>query len=214
MGKGHLKIVLAGEGGQGVQSVAEIMAEAAFRSGYQALYIPSFGVEQRGGVSLAFVQISRGVIGAPIFRTADIAGALSRRAVKRIGRYLGEDTWLVYESELEDEVEGHYPGWRHRVSLPALRVAQQEMHPRVFNVIILGALVHLIGFLPRQEVEAALERQLGHKFARDPDLKELNYRALERGRELCAGAALRREPAYEVFMQKALGTTSVEKLRT
>ena len=42
-----VKIALAGEGGQGVQSIAEILAEAANEQGKQALYIPNFGVEQR-----------------------------------------------------------------------------------------------------------------------------------------------------------------------
>lgn len=49
-----VKIALAGEGGQGVQSVAGIMVEAANDSGREALYIPNFGVEQRGGVSVAY----------------------------------------------------------------------------------------------------------------------------------------------------------------
>ena len=43
------KIALAGEGGQGVQSVASIIVEAANDKGREALYIPNFGVEQRGG---------------------------------------------------------------------------------------------------------------------------------------------------------------------
>ena len=51
------KIVLAGEGGQGVQSVAKILVEAGYEAGKQILYIPNFGVEQRGGVSIAFCQI-------------------------------------------------------------------------------------------------------------------------------------------------------------
>lgn len=52
------KIVLAGEGGQGVQSIAKILVEAGYEAGKQILYIPNFGVEQRGGVSIAFCQIS------------------------------------------------------------------------------------------------------------------------------------------------------------
>ena len=48
------KIVLAGEGGQGVQSIAKILVEAGYEAGKQILYIPNFGVEQRGGVSIAF----------------------------------------------------------------------------------------------------------------------------------------------------------------
>ena len=44
------KIVLAGEGGQGVQSIAKILVEAGYEAGKEVLYIPNFGVEQRGGV--------------------------------------------------------------------------------------------------------------------------------------------------------------------
>ncbi|KUK12658.1 MAG: 2-oxoacid:acceptor oxidoreductase, gamma subunit, pyruvate/2-ketoisovalerate [Moorella sp. 60_41] len=212
--QGNLKIVLAGEGGQGVQTVAEIMAEAAFRSGYQALYIPSFGVEQRGGVSLAFVQVGRQPIGAPVFYTADLVGAFSLRAVKKIGGYLGDETWLFYDAHLEEEVKELYPSLERRVAIPALEVAREEMHPRVFNVVILGALGEATGLLPREAVTEALERQLGHKFAQDPSLREMNYRALERGQELCRlalageGAAggqgeVRRGPGGERGPEKA-----------
>lgn len=37
------KIVLAGEGGQGVQSIAKILVEAGYEAGKQVLYIPNFG---------------------------------------------------------------------------------------------------------------------------------------------------------------------------
>ena len=78
-----VRIALAGEGGQGVQSIAEILAEAAYNENQQALYIPNFGLEQRGGVSIAFLQFSDKRIGAPKFQKADIVIALSERAVAR-----------------------------------------------------------------------------------------------------------------------------------
>ena len=53
----HWKIAAAGEGGQGVQALAETLALAAYRAGLNALYIPNFGIEQRGGVSLALSLI-------------------------------------------------------------------------------------------------------------------------------------------------------------
>ncbi|MDO4542586.1 MAG: 2-oxoacid:acceptor oxidoreductase family protein, partial [Bacillota bacterium] len=59
------RIMLAGEGGQGVQSVAAILSEASYAAGREVMYIPNFGVEQRGGVSIAFMQISDEVIGSP-----------------------------------------------------------------------------------------------------------------------------------------------------
>lgn len=41
-----VKIALAGEGGQGVQSVAEIIAEAAYNEKKQTLYIPNLALNR------------------------------------------------------------------------------------------------------------------------------------------------------------------------
>ena len=38
------KIVLAGEGGQGVQSISIILVDAVYEANKEVLYIPNFGV--------------------------------------------------------------------------------------------------------------------------------------------------------------------------
>ncbi|MDN5346547.1 MAG: hypothetical protein PWP65_111 [Clostridia bacterium] len=166
-----------------MQSIAEILAEAAFAAGKQALYIPSFGVEQRGGVSLAFVQIGEEPVSAPKFATSDMVGVLSSRSVSRVRQYVAPESLLLYDSSLEEEVKKVYGPGQRSVSVPALKLAEEELHPRVFNVIILGVLLSLINFLPLERVKEALERHLGHRFAQDPVLRELNYRALDLGRQ-------------------------------
>ncbi|SMB86989.1 2-oxoglutarate ferredoxin oxidoreductase subunit gamma [Desulfonispora thiosulfatigenes DSM 11270] len=175
------KIVLAGEGGQGVQSVANIMVEAANKIGKEALYIPNFGVEQRGGVSLSFVQISDDKIGAPKFNKADIVIALSERAIIRVSEYINDQTILIYDEDIEEAAK-HIPKEVGRViPIPAIKVARTELHPRVFNIIILGALVNLIKIVPLEGIKDALEEKLGYKFAQKPELRELNFNALEKG---------------------------------
>jgi 2-oxoglutarate ferredoxin oxidoreductase subunit gamma len=107
-----VKIAIAGEGGQGVQAIGDILAEAGNDEGMEALYIPNFGIEQRGGVSLAFVQISDEQIGSPKFKRGDIVIALSERAVARTMQYVTGDTLFVYDSsliaspEVDDEAVG------------------------------------------------------------------------------------------------------------
>lgn len=91
------KILIAGEGGQGVQSIGELLAEAAFQAGKEALYIPNFGVEQRGGVSIAFVQIADGAIGAPKFQKADLLAVLSKRSAERTKGYLRPGSIYLYD---------------------------------------------------------------------------------------------------------------------
>lgn len=237
MGK-TMKIALAGEGGQGVQSVAEILAEAANEDGKQALYIPNFGVEQRGGVSIAYVQIGDENIGAPKFNAADILIPLSPRAVERTKEHAGKDTVYIYDNSLiqQSEVNDHIVGLQYFdvtppnprseepnqdlsadliagepktgsfltkgervkpedipevkkvIAIPANDIAKNELHPRVFNVIILGAVIAATQILPMDSIKNALEMKLGHKFKADPALRDMNFKALERGYELVKSA--------------------------
>jgi 2-oxoglutarate ferredoxin oxidoreductase subunit gamma len=178
------KIALAGEGGQGVQSVAGIITEAANDNGREALYIPNFGVEQRGGVSIAYVQIADEKIGSPKFKKADIVIALSDRAVRRTAEYVDGRTTFVYDSAIEG-VEEDLPKNAAKVyAIPAVDVAKNELHPRVFNIIIMGAVIEATKVIDLESAKKAIEKKLGYKFEKDPKLRELNFKALERGIEL------------------------------
>jgi len=181
------KIILAGEGGQGVQSIANILVEAAYEEGKEALYIPNFGVEQRGGVSVAYVQISRKPIDSPKFKFADIVIALSGRAVHRSKKYINENTLFVYDTAIKD-IENDLPRNAKRVAgIPAINLAKEELHPIVFNVIIMGAVIGMTGVVTVKQAKTALANKLGYKFEQDPKLKELNFKALERGIDLVKG---------------------------
>lgn len=183
-----VKIVLAGEGGQGVQSVAEIIAEAANEEGKEALYIPNFGVEQRGGVSIAFLQISDEPLGAPKFNTGDIVIALSERSIDRVKQYVGPQTLFVYDASIEVSPERLPQQAKKILAIPALEVAKKELHPRVFNIIIMGAVVRATGVVSEEQAKQAIEKKLGYKFEQNPKLREMNYKAIERGMQLVSEA--------------------------
>jgi len=179
-----VKIALAGEGGQGVQSVAQILTEAAALEGKEILYIPNFGVEQRGGVSIAFVQIGDQKIGAPKFKTGDIVIALSGRAVRRVSRYVGSETLFIYDASIEG-VEDDLPTNAKKVmAIPALETANKKLHPRVFNVLIMGAVIGATQVVNVEKAKEAIEMKLGYKFEKSPQLRELNFKALEQGIDL------------------------------
>ncbi|MGE5380873.1 MAG: 2-oxoacid:acceptor oxidoreductase family protein [Methylocystaceae bacterium] len=178
------RIALAGEGGQGVQSIAQIMAEAAYEEGNQAIYIPNFGVEQRGGVSIAFLQTSKERIGAPKFDKGDVVVALSERAVSRTAGYCGPNTIFVYDSSLDVKPEDLPKQAGKILAIPAVDISNKELHPRVFNIIIMGVIIGLAEVVSFEDAKAALNHKLGAKFEKNPNLRELNYRALEIGRDL------------------------------
>ncbi len=179
-----VRIALAGEGGQGVQAIAEILAEAAYHEGKQTIYIPNFGIEQRGGVSIAFLQVSDQKIGAPKFYKADVIIALSERAVARTAMYSDENTLFVHDSGFDPSPEDLPPVSKQVLGLPAIEIANTKLHTKVFNIIIMGAVIGLTNVVTFESAREALEHKLASKFENDPRLRELNMQALEIGKKM------------------------------
>ncbi len=90
-----MKILIAGEGGQGVQTIAKILAKSAFLEDKEVTYIPNFGVEQRGGASIAFVTIQTAPIHYPKFKEADILAILTEKVLSRVKQHQGKKTKLL-----------------------------------------------------------------------------------------------------------------------
>ncbi|MFA6486562.1 MAG: 2-oxoacid:acceptor oxidoreductase family protein [Candidatus Magasanikbacteria bacterium] len=93
------RILLAGDGGQGIQLIADIICHSAFHEGHEISQIPNYGLEQRGGVSLAFVQISSESIVYPKFSKPDILLIMSPQARVRAASYLGHDQTEILDIE-------------------------------------------------------------------------------------------------------------------
>ncbi len=174
------KILIAGEGGQGIQVIAKILAKVAYKSGYDVTYMPNFGVEQRGGVSLAFTQISNDKISFPKFQKADIVVLLAIRAKKRVERYFDEKTILLFDNSLikEEEISSLK---NTKIAIPATFFAKEKLVPKVFNIIILGALMGEVGGLKEKETIKILSEFFKDKYLKEPQLKHFNHKALEMG---------------------------------
>jgi len=94
-----MKILIAGEGGQGIQTIAQVLARAAFREGKNTLYIPNFGVEQRGGASIAFLVIDKNPVVYPKFEKADVLATLSERVKDQVKKYQGPKTKIISDKD-------------------------------------------------------------------------------------------------------------------
>lgn len=180
-----MKILLAGEGGQGVQTVAKIITEAAQNTGLNTSYIPSFGVEQRGGVSLAYIQIDHGDIPYPRFEQADIVVAFCNRAIEPITKYLNDNTLFIYDNVaiLDSSLETIKSKIKKYIAVPAQKVAQEKYSTKALNMIFLGALSAQLKEITFAKVEEALTNTLGDKL-KDENIKNMNFGALREGAQL------------------------------
>src|SRR4030043_592849 len=61
-----IKTIFAGFGGQGVLSMGLTLARAAMEEGKNVTYLPSYGVEVRGGTANCTIAISDESIASPV----------------------------------------------------------------------------------------------------------------------------------------------------
>ncbi|PIZ00513.1 ketoisovalerate oxidoreductase [bacterium (Candidatus Howlettbacteria) CG_4_10_14_0_8_um_filter_40_9] len=186
------RIIFSGEGGQGVQTIAEIMARAGHLSGHRSTYLPNYGVEQRGGVSIAFVQLCGCPeeatscscnIGFPKFKKADVMVVLCERAIERTRRYVKKEALYIYDNSLISNalLAGiSCP----KIALPATEIAKKKLTPRVFNVVLLGAVIAYTGVIDKKYIIKAIEEQFAEKIKKNPEIKHLNRRAFDIGYEV------------------------------
>ena len=165
-----MKILIVGEGGQGVQLAAELLAHAAFIENKKTSLIPNFGVEQRGGVSIAFVVINEDA-SYPKFDKADYLVLLCDRGFERIKRYICQDTIVLAGPEItiSPETEGKW-----------MKIEAGDTPLKVANMLMIGQLLNLAKVISKDSLKKVLEDKLKEKFLNDPQLKEMNFQAIDR----------------------------------
>ncbi len=164
-----MKILLTGEGGQGVQVAGEILALAAFFENKKVSLIPNFGVEQRGGVSLVFLEI--GENGYPKFDQADILAIFCDRAIERIKKHIGKDTKIILGPAV---ISKKIPGVSN-----LFRVEGGNLPAKVWNILVLKEIIRLTKIVKIETLKKALEKKFKEKFKENPEIKRINLKALE-----------------------------------
>lgn len=151
----NLNILLSGDGGQGIQTVADIICQSVFRSGKHVSHIPNYGLEQRGGSSLAFIKISDNKIVFPKFTRPDILLVMSDSARQRTGQFNTEN---VKKIDIENFREQH-----RESGLPV----------RSYNIYFLAVLSKILdkdGVVKIEDIYTVLQEKLGKK----PNWEEIN----------------------------------------
>lgn len=162
-----MKILFAGEGGQGIQVIAEILAKASFLEGKHALYIPNFGVEQRGGVSLAFVVVDEDPVVYPKFEKADILAIMTDRSIERIKSYIDSRTKIILSPTVTEKVKPD-----------EIKVKADSFPAKIWNIVVLGKINQVGQIVSQNNLVKAMEERFAKQFQRTPELKELDLQAL------------------------------------
>lgn len=152
----NYSVVMAGFGGQGVLLMGDFLAFCGMKSGFNVTWMPSYGVEMRGGAANCTVVLSDEAIGAPIVGSPRALIALSEPALDKFKGRLTSRSLLLANSSLipgdrRAEVEGE------SVFIPAIELAAKTGNTKMVNVIMLGAFLAHTGLLKLEEVKKQVE---------------------------------------------------------
>ncbi|MCK6480139.1 MAG: indolepyruvate oxidoreductase subunit beta [Planctomycetaceae bacterium] len=183
-------IILAGVGGQGVLSVASLVAAGALRGGYHVKQSEVHGMAQRGGSVLAHLRMGSRPVHSDIVPVggADLVLGMEPIEALRHLPYLSAGGAIVTAVEpvrnmaSYPDLEGILGKLR---SLPkaflvdAGDLARRAGSPKTVNVVMVGAASHLLPIFPGR-----LEETIREAFAaKGEETVEMNLRAFRLGRE-------------------------------
>ena len=186
-------IVLAGVGGQGVLSVAAVVAAAALDEGLEVKQSETHGMSQRGGAVVAHLRLADAPIASDLIahRSASMVLGLEPLESLRQLDYLAADGVLVTSSTPVANI-ADYPPIEELVTeirrLPravlfdADALARGAGSGRAVNMVMVGA---ASPFLPL--AAESIERSMAARFrGKGEDVLEVNRRAFRAGREAAA----------------------------
>ena len=182
--------VLAGVGGQGILSIATILANAALAENLHIKQAEVHGMSQRGGDVYSMLRLSSDPIASDLIRrgTADLVVSLEPMEALRYVPFLSKKGWIVTNTVPFLNIE-KYPEMetvmadleRHGnvVAFDVDTVAKEVASPRTSNMVLLGAASPFI------ELDAdAIERAIATVFGPKGDaIVEMNVKAFRAGRE-------------------------------
>ncbi len=173
-----IKTVFAGFGGQGVLSMGLNLAQAALLEDKNVTYLPSYGVEVRGGTANCTVAISDEEIASPVASSPDFVVAMNQPSLIKFQNQLHSGGVLFFNSSLiETQISR---GDIEVVAVPANSMAEELGSPQSANMVMLGAFIKKSNLVSLSTLIEALGKTLKKK----EKLAAINKKALIAGYNL------------------------------
>jgi 2-oxoglutarate ferredoxin oxidoreductase subunit gamma len=171
-----IRTIFSGFGGQGVLSMGFTLANAAMFEGKYVTYLPSYGVEVRGGTANCTVVVSDEEIASPVASEPDFVVAMNQPSFARFQSILQSGGLLCANSSIVDT-----SGARRDIevlNIPTSELAEKLGTIKVANMIMLGAFLRASDIISFDFVIKHLSEILGEGKSK---LIKMNKEALDLG---------------------------------
>ncbi len=155
----HQEIIISGFGGQGILFLGKFIALVSMDAGLHVTYIPSYGVEVRGGTANCTVICSKAAIASPLTAAPTAVFALNQPSVAKFCPRLRKGGLLIYNSSLV-KTPPEKPDIT-AMPVPANDIAERAGDRRAANIVMLGAFLALVNLAPVENVGRLLSESFG-----------------------------------------------------
>ena len=173
------EIIISGFGGQGVLSMGKILAYSGLLEDKEVTWMPAYGPEQRGGTANVTVIVSDERISSPILSKYDVAIVLNQPSLDKFESKVKPGGILIY-----DGFGIINPPSRTDINvyeINAMDKAAEMKNSKVFNMIVLGALLKVCPVVSTDGLNKALFKSLPE---RHHSLIPLNMQAVAAGMDM------------------------------
>jgi 2-oxoglutarate ferredoxin oxidoreductase subunit gamma len=177
----YFDTIIAGFGGQGILLMGDLLADAAMEEGKHVTYLPTYGVEMRGGTANCTVTVADEPIGSPVTICPRAAVVMNEESLDKFQPMVKRDGLLIVNTSFVPEGKSMRTDLEV-VSLAANDIAAQLGNSKMANMVLLGALVDRTRVVELETVKSSLKRVLP---ARNRKHIPLNIEAMDLGVEAC-----------------------------
>ncbi len=168
-----LNIRIAGEAGQGIQTIGHLLVDACASMGLWVFSTQSYMSRIRGGLNWQDVRIADYQITSGC-EEADILVALTDEVLEELAGEVVDGGVVLYDG---DEAEG-------AIAIPFTEIAKEEGSDVMANSVAAGAVFAILGYDP-----TVLEDYLSHVFEKKgEEVVQVNRRLARRGAEIAGQA--------------------------
>ena len=177
------ELLIAGIGGMGVLLIGSLLASAAFEKYKHVTWLPSYGVQPRGGLSECTVIFSEERISSPLLDQAHtvilIDGSQYNAMEPRVrsGGLMLVDKSGMKDEKIRDDI--------NLMALPAMETVLDIFgEATAANLVLLGAYIQATNSMSAELIGEHMEK----RFAKRKELLKRNKTAFEKGLELAKNA--------------------------
>jgi len=175
----YYDVIMAGFGGQGIMLIADVLAMVAMKEEKNVTWMPSYGVEMRGGTANCTVVVSSKEIGSPVTGHPYSAVVMNEPSLRKYEPMVRPKGFLLVNVSLVDPKMSMREDI-DKLLLPANDIAQRLGNAQMANMVALGAFVEKTKIVSLDFTIKLLPEMFPN---RPPKFITSNSKAIEQGAE-------------------------------